>query len=272
MPMNSTLKAILATTTAAFAITATAQITFFEKEDFQGRSFTTERAVGNFANMGFNDRASSVVVNSQRWEVCEDIRYGGRCAVLRPGRYAALADMALNNRVSSVQPVSRNRRVEDGHYAPDPQPLYDSRRRNDEPLFAANVTAAHAVMGPTTQRCWMEREAVVQEQDGINAGGAVVGALLGGILGHQVGGGVGKDIATAGGAVAGAVVGANVGRNKNPSQGTARDVQRCTEQPNEGPPAYWDVVYNFRGVDHRVQMTTAPGPTILVNALGEPRT
>ena len=98
-------------------------------------------------------------------------------------------------------------------------------------------------------------------------GGAVAGAIIGGILGHQVGSGRGRDVATVGGAVAGGAVGANVGRG---SHTVDRDVQRC-ETAASGPPQYWDVTYNFRGVEHRVQMSAAPGPTIAVNANGEPR-
>ena len=49
-----------------------------------------------------------------------------------------------------------------------------------------------------------------------------------------------------------------------------RDVRRC-ETTASAKPAYWDVVYNFRGVDHHVQMSAAPGPTIAVNRNGEPR-
>ncbi|HSN21886.1 MAG TPA: glycine zipper 2TM domain-containing protein, partial [Usitatibacter sp.] len=98
-----------------------------------------------------------------------------------------------------------------------------------------------------------------------NVGGAIVGGILGGILGHQVGGGHGRDVATAGGAVAGAVIGSQVG-----ADGGARDVQRC-ETAYEGNPDYWDVTYVFRGVEHRVQMSAPPGPTIVVNEHGEPR-
>jgi hypothetical protein len=39
----------------------------------------------------------------------------------------------------------------------------------------------------------------------------------------------------------------------------------------EGGPAYWDVTYNFRGQEHRVQMSAPPGTTVTVNELGEPR-
>ena len=98
-------------------------------------------------------------------------------------------------------------------------------------------------------------------------GGAVVGALIGGVLGHQVGSGRGNDVATVGGAVAGGAIGSQVGRDSGPSY---RDVRRC-ETASPGPPQYWDVTYNFRGVEHRVQMSSPPGRTITVNRDGEPR-
>lgn len=146
----------------------------------------------------------------------------------------------------------------------------DYRRRNQERLFEANVTSARAVVGPNSgQRCWIEREEVVQ-QPRRNVPGAIAGAVIGGILGHQIGNGTGRDIATVGGAVAGAAVGSNVGRNGYGNEPQMQDVQRCT-QANNGQPDYWDVTYNFNGIGHRVQMTSQPGRTILVNANGEPR-
>ena len=247
---------------------ATAQVTFYENERFQGRHFTTNQQIGNLERFGFNDRASSVVVLGERWEVCEDVRFNGRCVVLRPGRYPSLAAMGLNNRVSSVRIVSANARVDNSRYAPAPLPAYDNRRRNNERLFEANVTSVRAVVGPPEQRCWIEREQVVQERSGANVPGAIVGAIIGGVLGHLVGGGTGKDIATAGGAVAGAAVGANVGRG---GQQTTQDVQRCASVPSQRKPEFWDVTYMFRGQEHRIQTTFAPGPTITVNAQGEPR-
>ena len=53
-------------------------ITFYENEGFRGHTFVTDRSVGNFKTYGFNDRASSVVVDRGTWEVCEDSRFGGR--------------------------------------------------------------------------------------------------------------------------------------------------------------------------------------------------
>ncbi|MEK6592471.1 MAG: beta/gamma crystallin family protein, partial [Pseudomonadota bacterium] len=108
--MNVILRTALAATGFAIATQAAAQVTFYEREGFQGRSFTTERQIGDFERFGFNDRASSVEVIGERWEVCEDTRFAGRCVVLRPGRYSSLAAMGLNDRVSSVRTVSRDAR------------------------------------------------------------------------------------------------------------------------------------------------------------------
>jgi uncharacterized protein YcfJ len=247
------------------------QVTFYENEGFQGRNFSSDRQVDDFARTGFNDRASSVVVLGQRWEVCVDSRFNGQCMVLNPGRYPSLAAMGMNDRISSVRALEWNARVDDRRYAPAPAPVYDNRRRDEERVFNANVTSVRAVVGPPEQRCWMEREEVAATRGDANVGGAVLGALVGGILGHQVGGGVGKDIATVGGAVAGAAVGSNVGRNNNGTPATTRDVQKCANQPSNAAPAFWDVSYNFRGLEHRIQMTSPPGATIPVNAQGEPR-
>ncbi|MEK6592470.1 MAG: glycine zipper 2TM domain-containing protein, partial [Pseudomonadota bacterium] len=165
----------------------------------------------------------------------------------------------------------RDARIDDNRYAPAPVAVYDHRRRNNERLYEANVTSVRAVVGTPEQRCWIEREQVVQERSRVNVPGAIAGAIIGGILGHQVGGGSGKDIATAGGAVAGAAVGANIGRDGGAQQARTQDVQRCASVPSQAQPDYWDVTYIFRGQEHRMQMTAPPGPTITVNAQGEPR-
>jgi uncharacterized protein YcfJ len=267
--MNAILRNALAVAGLAIATQASAQVTFYENDGFQGRNFTTQQRIDNFERYGFNDRASSVVVMSDRWEVCEDAHFGGRCVVLRAGRYPSLAAMGLNDRVSSVRAMSANARIDDTRYAPAPVAIYDDHRRHNERLYQADVTSVHAVVGPPEQRCWIEHEQVVQDRGGANVPAAIAGAIIGGVLGHQVGGGRGQDIATAGGAVAGAAVGANIGREGQ--QVHTRDVQRCASAPSQGRPDYWDVTYNFRGQEHRMQMTSAPGPTVTVNGQGEPR-
>ncbi len=260
--------AALITTTGALA-----QVTLYEHDDYAGRSFSTSQAVADFARSGFNDRASSVVVEHNRWEVCEDARFRGRCVILREGHYPSLGAMGLNDRISSARAVSRDARVDDERYAPVPPPVaYDGRRRHGERLFQADVTGVHAVVGPPEQRCWMEREQVSQERGDASVPGGIVGAVIGGILGHQVGGGTGRNIATVGGVIAGAAIGANMGRDSGGRQMATHDVQRCTDRPQAGPPDYWDVTYTFRGQEHHMQMTAPPGQTVTVNAQGEPRT
>ena len=267
----------LALAACLIAAPAFAQVTLYEHDNYQGRSFVTEQEVQNLTNHGFNDRASSVVVSGRSWEVCDNSNFGGRCVVLSPGNYPSLTALGLNDRVSSLRAVAVNSRVDDGRYnalppnsaQTQPGPPSEWRRRGNEKLFEANVTSARAVMGTPERRCWVEQEEVARERSNANVPGAVVGALLGGILGHQVGGGTGRDVATGVGVLGGAVVGSRVGGNKGGS--TTRDVQRCDTTPNQRTPDYWDVSYRFRGVDHRVQMSHSPGDTITVNRQGEPR-
>ncbi|CAN5407004.1 hypothetical protein BH11PSE11_BH11PSE11_15180 [soil metagenome] len=268
--MNWKLKSAMGATALILAAQATAQVTFYEGEGFRGRAFTAANRIDNFERSGFNDRASSVVVERGRWEVCDDVRFQGRCVVLRQGSYDSLRGLGLENRISSVRPVDGRRQY--ANYAPEPlaAPTYEYRRRPSERVFNAPVTSVRAVMGQADQRCWVERQQVSEAGRGDpNVGGALLGALVGGVLGHQVGGGTGKDLATAGGVVAGAAIGANAGRDNN-NVATTRDVRRC-ENNASGTPAYWDVTYNYQGVEHNVQMSAPPGPTVAVNQRGEPR-
>ena len=269
--MKFKLNTILSVAAVAIATQAAAQITFYENDNFQGRTFTTQRNVDDFQRFGFSDRASSAIVMNNRVEVCDDVRFSGRCAVLRPGRYPSFNAMGINDRVSSVRIVDFNSRFDEDRYAPPTYPVYDNRRRGGEGLYEANITSVRAVMGTPTQRCWVEREQVVQNVGGDNAGAVIAGTLLGGILGHQVGGGRGKDLATVGGAIAGATLGSNLGSNGGGQQVVTQNVQRCATTPAQASPEYWDVTYSFRNVEHRIQMTTPPGRTITVNRLGEPR-
>ena len=263
--MNPKLKIAVAAVAIGMASLAFSQVTFYEHENFRGRTFAADRQVNNFARSGFSDRSSSAIVANSRWQVCDDVRFGGRCVVLRPGTYNSLEGMGMNKRISSARPINDRRQ---DHVMPQPNtmPVYEYRRRPNERVFNARVTTVRTVVGPPNERCWMEPDRV--NSTAPNVGGAVVGALLGGVLGHQVGGGVGKDLATAGGAVAGGVMGSNMGRNS----GVVPDrLERRCETTASTTPAYWDVGYNFRGLAHHVQMTQAPGPTIEVNARGEPR-
>jgi len=252
----------LAAACALLALPAAhAQVTFYSQEGFTGRTYVAGGAVPDFSGVGFNDRASSVIVDRGRWEVCEHAGFQGRCVVLQRGQYPSLAAMGMNNQVSSVRPAYVRPQ---NAYAPPPRglPAYTFYPRHGERLYQADVVAVRVVMGPPEQRCWVERERWGREQP--NVPGAILGGVIGGVLGHQIGGGSGRDVATAIGAVGGAAIGAN-------TRGPSYDVQRCQAVAGTGQPAYWDVTYVFRGREYRAQLAFDPGPTIAVNGRGEPR-
>jgi uncharacterized protein YcfJ len=270
--MNFQLKAILGAAAIALGSQAMAQVTFYEHDGYRGRSVTVDRDVRNMDRIGFSDMASSVVVDRGRWEVCDQPRFEGRCMVLRRGSYDSLRSMGMNDRIASVREVDDRRAYRNEAPAPVaviPAPSPDFRRRGGERLFDAPVTSVRAVVGPPNQRCWVERQQVAPAGQP-NVGGAIDGGLLGGVIGHQIGNGSGRDAATGIGAVAGAAIGANSGGGSTQG-GAYNDVQRCETTQNTTP-AYYDVTYVFRGMEHRVQMTAPPaGQTITVNEVGEPR-
>ena len=240
------------------------QVTFYERDGFRGRSFSTSTDVGDFRRSGFNDRASSATVVGESWQACDDAGFNGHCVFLRPGNYPSLAAMGMSDNISSVRMVPPGMPVAQTGWAPPPQPAYDARPRPQEQLFQAQVVGSHAVFGTPTQKCWVEQTEVRDNRNQV--GGAVIGSILGGILGHQVARGNG---AVAAGAIGGAVVGGAIG---NANSGTrTEDVQRCHDVPASGPPQYWDTVYTFQGVEHHVQTTAPAGATITVNRNGEPR-
>jgi len=139
------------------------QVTFYEGREFRGRSFVADRPIGNLERFGFNDRASSAVVSGSTWEVCDNAGFSGRCAVLRPGEYASLDQMGMNNSISSARPVAE----------PQPQPgpgagratlfehsnflgqsiTIDRPRRNFERFGFNNAASSVEVVGEPWEFC-----------------------------------------------------------------------------------------------------------------------
>lgn len=262
--------AAVAASALLLATQAAAQVTLYEAEGFRGRAFSSSQELRDLRRTGFDDRASSIVVDRGRWEVCDGSGFSGRCAVLRRGGYDSLREAGLQNNISSLRPLPPRGRHGNELAPPMLVPNYAYRQRGDERMFEAPVTSVRAVVGESGQRCWTERQYAGPGHDRPDhgVGGAVAGALIGGILGHQVGGGSGKDAATVAGAIAGGVVGNQLGRDGGAREG--HDVRKC-ETSASGIPAYWDVTYHFRGRDHHLQMSVAPGRSIAVNERGEPR-
>lgn len=89
---------------AAVNAAQAAEITLYEHPNYAGMQVTVRGFVPDTTNIGFNNRASSMLVTSGRWEVCADIEFKGQCAVFQPGEYPLL-DARFNNRISSLREV-----------------------------------------------------------------------------------------------------------------------------------------------------------------------
>src|SRR4051812_12119233 len=80
------------------------EVTLFSHSEFRGRPVTIARSVANLSEVDFNDRASSMIVTSGRWEMCEHVNFGGRCVVVGPGEYRTMEQ--FNDRLSSLREVA----------------------------------------------------------------------------------------------------------------------------------------------------------------------
>ena len=69
-----------------------------------GRAYSLNDTMTNFGATGFNDRASSLRVESGYWIFCSDADFRGECRTFGPGDYASLSGM--NNKISSGRRIS----------------------------------------------------------------------------------------------------------------------------------------------------------------------
>ncbi len=79
-------------------------IVLYESPGMTGRSYPLSGAMPNFGGSGFNDRASSAVVDSGTWQLCADADFMSTCEVFGPGTHADLG--GVTGRVSSARPIA----------------------------------------------------------------------------------------------------------------------------------------------------------------------
>ena len=249
--MNKTLRPLLGLAAVAFASHAAAQITFYEGDGFRGRTFAAQQ-VSNFERAGFNDRASSVVVERGRWEVCENARFEGHCVVLHRGSYDSLRAWA------STTGSRRCARSTREHYDNERRSRSPRRVRIPPPperaLIEVPVTSVRAVVGPPEQRCWVEQQQVGDRAARPQRAGRRSSAAC----------------SAASSATRSAAARARPSRRSAARSAARRSAPTSTASATSSrartcaaaktspssTPQYWDVTYNFRGVEHRVQMTT----------------
>jgi hypothetical protein len=83
-----------------------ARATLYEGTNLSGRSFRVNNTMRNLDVAGFNDRASSLRVESGYWIFCSDSEFRGECRTFGPGDYASLP--GLNNSISSGRQIAAN--------------------------------------------------------------------------------------------------------------------------------------------------------------------
>ena len=101
----------LALAAALFSQLAAAQageLTLYSRDNFRGEEVTIRDGSRDLRDAGFNDRASSLIVHSGVWEICEHKDFGGYCAVFERGQHNDLR--RFNNSISSVRQVERGGR------------------------------------------------------------------------------------------------------------------------------------------------------------------
>lgn len=89
------------------ALAHAGELTLFSNANFAGREVTLRDVTPDLADLGFNDRASSMIVRSGRWEVCVDSEFRGTCAIFERGEYRNLH--RFNDRISSAREVGTGR-------------------------------------------------------------------------------------------------------------------------------------------------------------------
>ena len=262
----NTLKPLLGIAAVALAAHASAQVTFYEGEHFRGRTFAAA------AKSGTSRRRASTNA-PRRWSSIADAGKSARTQLQGTLRGPAPRQLRLARQHGHGEPdllgaACHGRRQYDNE-VPTPlvRPNYEYRRRPERagargaghvgarghgPAGAALLGRA----GPGRRKARSERAGCSHRRHPRRR------PRPPGRRRQR------QDVATIAGAVGGAALGANVDRIRDPQSG--REVRRC-EHVAGRPPQYWDVTYEYQGVEHRVQMTTPPGPTIAVNAQGEPR-
>ena len=80
---------------------AAARVDLFDGYQFDGRTYPINGTVTNFSDVGYNDRAQSMIIHDGNWQVCENSDFGGACQTYGPGRYPNLGVLA--GRISSIR-------------------------------------------------------------------------------------------------------------------------------------------------------------------------
>jgi hypothetical protein len=86
----------------------------YRDANYRGDRRVLDGEVRDFNSIGFNDRVSSIRVDSGTWEFCEDANFQGRCMMVDRDE-SDLAGTSLDDRFSSARPVTDRRSNDRGN-------------------------------------------------------------------------------------------------------------------------------------------------------------
>jgi hypothetical protein len=81
---------------------AEVSVDLFDNGNFSGAQYHVTGTISNFDPLGYNDRASSMIVHGGTWLACQHADFAGYCQSYGPGSYSDLG--FLNNQISSIRP------------------------------------------------------------------------------------------------------------------------------------------------------------------------
>lgn len=128
------------------------------------------------------------------------------------------------------------------------------------PAFAMDVLARVISSTPVVVQVSVPRQVCTQQpvmvQGQPSGAGAIMGAVAGGAMGNAIGDGGGRALATMLGLVGGAMLGNSI----EGGQPEMQQQQNCSTQNfYENRPSHYQVVYEYQGTRHAIQMASDPG-------------
>lgn len=93
-----------------------AEATLYYYPDYGGRQVTLRGHTPNLGDVGFQDKASSLVVHSGTWQFCTEPQFQGDCTTLGPGEYRSL-NPRISQRIESAREIG-SYREQTGSYSP----------------------------------------------------------------------------------------------------------------------------------------------------------
>jgi hypothetical protein len=88
-----------------------AGIVLYASKDYRGPSHSVDRPRSDLRVESLQAEATSAVIASGKWELCEDAEFRGPCVTLGPGKYPSLGEFGLKYGAVSVRRAAQSQDV-----------------------------------------------------------------------------------------------------------------------------------------------------------------